>query len=44
LGVPFFIGPSSSHMENVEQLATGLIVGAVAGGLVYKVLPRIVNR
>jgi hypothetical protein len=41
LGVPFFIGPSSSHMENILQLATGLIVGAVAGGFVYKVF---VNR
>jgi hypothetical protein len=40
LGVPFFIGPSSGHMENVQQLATGLIVGAVVGGIAYKALTR----
>lgn len=45
LGVPFFVGPSSSQpLENVQQLATGLIVGAIVGGIAYKVLPKMVRR
>jgi len=43
-GVPFFIGLSSSHMENVQQLATGLIVGAVVGGIAYQAMKRSLSR